>query len=32
MECVDMKAGGRMVSIRSEEERNDKVVVTYEMY
>ena len=32
MECVDRNVDGRMVNVRSEEERKDKVFVTYEMY
>ena len=32
LECVDMKVDGRMVSVRSEEERKDEVFITYEMY
>ena len=29
---MDMKVDGRMVSVRSEEERKDEVFITYEMY
>jgi hypothetical protein len=29
---MDMKVDGRMVSVRSEEERKHKVFITYEMY